>query len=558
MARPTRYTEQNIKEFVDRGYWRSETPWGVLDRNALEYPDKEAFVDGRVRMTWSQAKLWTDRVALGLLELGFTRDEVLANQLPTSVERILLMVACGKAGVLGFPVRPPQLRQSDTEHLLKEITAAGVAIPHVFRARDFVEMVHNIVPGLPMLRHILVAADEVPAGTVSLRKMAKRPIEMEYSKDVLERSSYQSYDVFVRHTTGTTGVPKLVELPIAARMCFSRAYVELLRMTGDDILVCFSAADGGPNAPAFWASWLVSAKMVFLEEFDEEGALDIIQKERGTIICVVPSHLGLLLEHPSVRKYDIRSVRSWHSAGSLLPYEIAVKVEEVLGGKITSHYGGAEWGGTSGSSPDDPRETRFLTVGKPIGGDQVKLVDGSGRELPAGGIGEIWVRGPCSTSGYFRNAAAMDGVWTQDGWCRTGDLGQFDERGNLMIVGRIKDVIIRGGQNVYPAEVENMLLEHDKVAQVSVVPMPDPVLQEKACACVVVRGGQDFSFDEMVDFMKRRQISSYKIPERLEIVDEIPLVGGLKPDKKALAAMVRLRVEEEIRRAGGVTPGETE
>jgi len=162
-------------------------------------------------------------------------------------------------------------------------------------------------------------------------------------------------------------------------------------------------------------------------------------------------------------------------------------------------------------------------------------VDDEGNEVPQGGMGEVWGSGPCCSSGYYNDQEATRQAWTEDGWFRTGDLGMIDEKGNLVIVGRKKDMIIRGGANIYPIEVENLLITHPKILQVAIVKMPDPVMGEKACAYVVPRQGQNFTFDEMISFLKAKEIALYKLPERLEIVDAMPMVGGgQKVDKNLL------------------------
>ena len=182
---------------------------------------------------------------------------------------------------------------------------------------------------------------------------------------------------------------------------------------------------------------------------------------------------------------------------------------------------------------------------------EVKLLDEEGQEVPSGEIGEVVVRGAVATSGYFRDPETTTQVWGEepDGWFRMGDLGKFDAQGNLYVVGRKKDMIIRGGQNIIPGEVENMLIAHPKILNVAIVAMPDPVMGEKACAYVIPKPGQDFTFEEMISFLKEKKIAPYKLPERLETVARFPMSGdGQKIIKKALSEDVtsKLRVEGKI------------
>lgn len=217
-----------------------------------------------------------------------------------------------------------------------------------------------------------------------------------------------------------------------------------------------------------------------------------------------------------------------------------------MGCTVVQFYCSVDCGAATGHHWSEPLKVRLASVGKPVGGNEVKLVDRSGHEVTKGKDGEIMVRGPSFVSGYFKDPKATRQVWTEDGWYRTGDLGRFDEEGNLVIVGRKTECIIRGGQNIYPAEIEHMFISHPSVSEVAIVGMPDPTMSERACAYLVPEPGKDFSFEEMVSYLKSRNIASYKLPERLELVDKLPMVAeGQKVDKKRLQQDIahKLKVE---------------
>jgi non-ribosomal peptide synthetase component E (peptide arylation enzyme) len=224
---------------------------------------------------------------------------------------------------------------------------------------------------------------------------------------------------------------------------------------------------------------------------------------------------------------------------------LIVEIEEKVGGRLTTGLGAVDFGGVTATQLDDPPEVRLFTVGKACGGTEIRVVDDAGEELPRGEIGEIWGRGPGCSSGYYKDPEATWQAWTKDGWFRLGDLGKVDDQGNITVVGRKKDMIIRGGQNIYPVEIENLLFTHPKVLDVAVVGMPDPVMGEKACAYIVPRPGQDLSFDETVSFLKNKGIATYKLPERLEIIDRLPMVGGQKVDKRRLVEDIQEKLLKE-------------
>jgi len=222
-----------------------------------------------------------------------------------------------------------------------------------------------------------------------------------------------------------------------------------------------------------------------------------------------------------------------------------VEIEARMKTKIVQCYGAVDFGTICGSDFHDSREVRLLTTGRPYSGGEVKLMDESGRQAPAGEVGEVLARGPHSVSGYFRDPEATGKTW-EGGWYRTGDLGKFQSDGTLMVVGRKKDMIIRGGQNIYPAELEAFLLTHPRVAMAAVVGMPDKLMGEKACAFIVPQRGEALTFEEMVSFLKTKGIAPFKMPERLEVVDGLPWVAdGQKVDKKVLAARIAAQIATE-------------
>lgn len=545
MANPTRYTPEIIGEYTRRGYWTSETFADIWDRNAQEFPHKEAVVDSRKRLTWSQAKTWIDRVAIRLLEMGIKTGEMIVIHLPNCAELVLLRVACEKAGLLFTPV-VRTLRHREMEHILTYTEAVGIVIPWTFRDFDYWQMVGDIRPSLPKLKHVFVVGDRIPDGAISLDEMAREPVGKKYPLDYLGQTKCHATEFcMVLHTTGTTGFPKFVEFPICGRICASQDRCKNFRITGNDVIAAVTPAASGPNVFVYVDAPRMAAKVVMLEHFEAEEALKLIERERATIVPVVPAVLAMILRAPNLSKYNLSSVRFVSCTGSSLPYQLAREAEEKLGCPIIQDFGAVDVGGVCIQSLDDPPEVRLLTVGKPYSGGELRLIDDDGKAVAAGEIGEILVKGPALDLAYYRDPEATRQAYGEDGWFRMGDLGKLDAQGNLVIVGRKRDMIIRGGQNVYPVEIENLLLTHPKVAAAAIVRMPDPIMGEKGCACIVHQPGQKFTFDEMTSFLRAKKIAPYKLPERLEVMDSLPLVGGQKVDKKALEQDIirKLRAE---------------
>jgi non-ribosomal peptide synthetase component E (peptide arylation enzyme) len=548
MAKPTRYTAQMVEDYMQKGYWQPVTYSGCWERNARDYPDREAIVDSKTRVTWSQAKQWTDRMALGLLEMGVKRDEAIVIQLPNYVELILLRVACEKAGVLHVPVMRT-LRHREMEYILKYVEAVGAVIPGKYRDFDYFQMIREVQPNLPRLKHIIVLGDEVPEGAVALRDMLKQPLEERYPADYLQKTSYGPTEVsFIVPTSGTTGLPKLAEYQAHGLPTGGKGVSEMLSLTSQDALAAFLPVAGGTNVIAYFGAPWAAAKIVMLEAFNAEDALKLIKKEKVTVACVVPAQLTMMLRHPSLKDYDLSSLRLWITGGAHLPYQLAVEAEEKTGGKVLNFYGAEDWGGVSATRPEDPRQVRLGTVGRTLAGSEIKLVDNAGQEVPPGEVGEIWGRGPTCSTGYYKDPEATWKAWSQDGWFRMGDLGKFDEQGNLVVVGREKEMIIRGGQNIFPIEIEKMLMAHPAISDVALVGMPDPVMGERACAFVALKPGGELSFEQMVSFLREQKIAPYKLPERLEVVEKLPMIGAQKVDKRALSddIMRKLKAEGKV------------
>lgn len=546
MAKPTRIDQQLLDEYRGKGYWTDETMVDKWERCAKEYPDGEALVDGEQRITWSQARQWIDRLAMSFLDKGFIKDDVLVVQLPNCAELALLRVACEKAGILCLPILRT-LRHREVAHIISHTQATGIVIPWKFRDFDYYQMVKEINPDLPGLKHIFIVDEKAPQGAVSLREMRRIPIEKKYPHDYLQKTKCPATEfALILHTSGTTGFPKFVEYPVCTLIYQAKTISSEFRINNHDIFGILGPAAAGPNIRAYMCSPLVGAKLVMMDKFEAGEALQLIEKEKITITGLVPTQIAMMLRHPDFNHYDLSSLRLIFSAGSALPYEWGMEMESRTKARVVQLYGSVDWGGGMCSTLSASQAERLQTVGKPYGGNEAKLVNENDQEVPVGEVGEIIVRGPSASSGYYRNPEATWQAW-KGGWFHMGDLGRWNEHGNLVIVGRQKEVIIRGGQNIYPAEIEKLLTAHPKVAAAALVGMPDLLMGERACAYVVSKEGQQFAFEEMVSFLKGNNVAPYKLPERLEIVDKLPLVGEQKVDKKALEADIKEKLKAEAK-----------
>ena len=543
----TRYTEALINDYVKRGFWDPLLlPVDLCESCARDFPNKEAVLDSNSRLTWGEVSQRIGRIARGLLDLGFKKYDVVATQLYNCVEYFLMYFACEKAGVL-MATTQPTFRHAEMEAILRQTKAKGIVITRKFRDIDYFSMIQELRPSLPELEHIIVVGDDVPEGTVSLSELMERDLEDKYPSYYLQQLRFNPCEVTrIFNTSGTTGTPKSIEWPPAPRLYSSKKIAERMELCRDDIVLAgWNLFAGGTSRLAEVAIPLVGAKLVNMARFTPEETCELVEREKVTVLAVVPAEIAMLVAHPDLEKYDFSSLRVIYTGTQLLTYELGAKAEEKLGCRVVKIYGAGDCGIMCVTSVNDSREVRLATVGLPLDDIQVKMVDSEGNPVPRGELGEVCVKGPAMLSGYYGHPELTEQMWP-GGWFSTGDAGKIDEAGHVVLLGRKRDVIIRGGQNIYPSEIENMLIQHPKVKDVAIVRMPDPIMGQKQCDYVVPIPGQTFDFEEMVSFLQSKKIAPYKLPERLELLTELPLVPAAnKVDKDRLEEDIASKLKQE-------------
>ncbi len=546
MVRPSIYTQEEMDQFIAEGYWDRANSLDIWEKNADKYADDEAVVDSQSRLTWLDVKRLSDRIAISFLELGIQKDQILLVQLPNCAELPVLRLACEKAGIIPL-LAGRMLRSVEIRSLIKQSLAVGVIIPWQFRSFDYVKMIEEIQTELPSLRHIFIVGDKVPKGKISIKEIMNQPLESRYPSDFFNKTRIGPTEVSsIVHTSGTTGMPKLIER-VGARFGSSRDAIERHHWNREDVFGAFApAVTGNCEHHSYLTMPYLSAKCIMMEHFDAEEAFILIERERISITSVVPTQLTMMLDHPNLGHYDLSSWRCAFSSGSPLSYPNAIRLEEKTQCRIINAYGAQELPGISTTSISDPRDVRLVTAGKPYSGNKIKIIDDNGKELKQGEIGQIVVRGPFASAGYYKNPELNEEVWTDEKWFKIGDFGKVDEEGNLTIIGRTDDVILRGGQNIYPAEIEILLADHPKIERVAVVGMPDRTMGQKCCAFVVPRQDEIPTRDEIVSFLKNKGIAPYKLPERVKIIDELPYTEEQKIDRRVLRVKIAEELEGEV------------
>lgn len=549
MAKPTRFTQNMIDEYLNKGVWLKDSIADLWDQNARLIPEKEALVDSKSRLTWLQVKEFSDKIALGFLKRGYKKDDVIHVILPNCNDSFVVRIACEKAGIVAL-TSLMTLREAELEYVIKTFEVKGIVLPWQFRNFDYYQAITDMRSKLSSLKDIFVAGDKSPPGTYSIEEMKREPEIKEFPIELLEKTRFTSTEVVtIGLTSGTTGRQKAAEHMPANRIAVGTAYQRAVKLTGDDVVLnCINAVAGRGGAFCY-SQPAIGAKTICVEIWDAKEALKLLQREKATILFTAPAQLAMLVNHPDFDKYHQSFLRCVVCSTSPLDQVLTIEAEKKLGVPILNGYGSFDGGGVSGTTIDDDVETRRKTMGKPYPGVELKVVDDNGNDVAVGQEGELIYRGPLTTAGYYRDMERTLEAWGtlgKEGWFHSGDIVKLDKDGNIVISGRKKDVIIRGGQNIYPIEIEELLVAHPKVDKAAVVGMPDPIMGEKTCAYVVLKGKEKLTFDELKDFLMGKKIAPYKIPERLEYIDEIPM-ENFKILKKVLRADVAKKLKAEVK-----------
>ncbi len=542
MAKPTRIDRELIDHYIKRGLWSHKGIQDILADNAVRYPNHEALVDSENRLTWSALNKITSSVAVGLLNMGMKRDQAIVVQVPYPSVFLILLLACQKAGILCC-LPPMTFRRNEMKHIIKTLEAVAVMTPFEYRNVHYYRTMKEISLELPGLRHFLISGHDIPDGAVSFERLIETPVNDEESYELLRNRTYNPFEVYlIVLSSGTTGMPKCIEQIGASSIVGGRGIVQRVKLTQKDVVGNIAPVSGGPGLQNWWAAFQAGAKTCTLNRFSPEEVLRLIEKERVTYLAAIPTQIIRIIKEADLRKFDLRSLRVIRTGAASFDMSLAKETEEKLNCKVVIAGGSQETYSFGQSAIDDPEEKRLGTLGKPFPGNEVKITGDDGVEVAQGEIGHLNVRGAATSSGYYKDLEATLKAWGtlgKEGWHSTGDLAKLDNEGYLHLTGRKKEIIIRGGQNIYPQEIEDYLLTHPKVTCAAVIKVPDPVMGEVACACVTTQGDEDFPFDEMISFLKEKGLAVYKLPEILEVMEKLPqLVNGQKVDKVALEKII--------------------
>jgi len=546
MALTTPLTSPELAaRFRAQGYWKDATVYERVRAAASLEPQKVAIIDGERRLTYAELLRLVDTIAGNLLDLGIPKGGIVAVQSKNAAELPIMHLAAQRIGRLYMPLHD-SWRDVEVEHALKTAEVTTVVIPGVYRDFDHGAMVAGMQGRLPRLTNVFVLEGKSgPFREFSdlLRPHRHTSVELE-----AERPDPDAPATLML-SGGTTSLSKISPWSSNNLLNSLDAYAENAGYGRDDITAAIAPAGTGATGYIYGllAPLLHGATSVILERWkDPEVAIDLIVKSRCTHAIGIPTQLTLMIPGLEKRKpADFAGFKVFTNAGAALSLDTAEKIERLMSCKIQTIYGATDAGVPTMTCISDSADKRLTTAGRVVRGCDCQLWDVDGRPVALGEAGEVVWRGPDKSYGYLGDEQATRNAFTADGYYKSGDLGQFDQQGYLRIVGRIKDMILRGGRNISPRTSEEPLMTHPAVLEVAVAAMPDPVLGERACAFVMLKAGATLSFDEMVKFLTDNKLAVWQLPERLEIVEDMPRSTGGKIAKAKLTALVTEKLKAE-------------
>jgi 2,3-dihydroxybenzoate-AMP ligase len=536
------------------GLWRGDSLGEAPRAWARSFGGDTALVSGKVRMSYQDLADRVDRMAAGFRARGIRPGDRVVLQLPNVIEFIIVAFALFRTGAK--PVFSlASHRASEIRHLCELSGASGYVIVDTHRGFDHTALALRMLDELPELRQVFVLGGETgdaarpagnagpPAGNAgqdAARDERVIPLALVDADPVAMPASDPSDVAFFLLSGGTTALPKLIPRTHDDYAYQARTVAALCELTPADVYLAALPVEFNFTwgCPGVIGTLISGGTVVLAQDPTPDGCFGAIERERVTITSVVPTVAQLWLEAAQWPHPDLSSLRVLQIGGAKLHSELAAQIEPAFGCRLQQVFGMAE-GLLSMSRKDDAPQDVLHTQGRPVSpADEVRIVDARGEQAPAGVTGELLTRGPYTLRGYYRAEQHNLRAFTADGFYRTGDLARLTAAGNLVIEGRLKDIVIRGGDKVAAGEVESHLLSHPQVARAAVVPVPDEFLGERIYAFLVCPSERP-TLPELKRALHERGLAEFKLPDRVEFVDAFPLTPLGKIDKKVLAAAAK-------------------
>ena len=540
------WPEDVAMRYRDLGYWRRITLTDMLAQAIGRAPDKTALVYGSERIGYRALGETIDRLAGGFLEAGIRPLDRVVVQLPNIPEFVYTYFALARIGAI--PVTALRAhRHTEVGHFLRASGAVAYVIPDTIKGFDYRAMARELAPKAPDLRTVFVAG-EPGTGQHSLAKLLATPVDAA-TLAMLRPDPSEVATMLL--SGGTTSLSKLIprthdDYVLNARLCGAAGGF-------DESTVLMAILPLGHNynlaSPGMLGAFYYGGTVVLAPSGEATDVFGLVERERVTTVAAVVPLISAWLASDAPDRFDLSSLKVIQNGGARLAPELRSRLRERFGCTPQEIYGTAE-GLINMTRLDDSDELLLESSGAPVcAEDEVIVVDDDGREVADGVPGELLTRGPYTIRGYYNAPEKNREAFTEDGFYRMGDIVRRRGR-HVFTEGRRKDLINRGGEKISCDEVESLIYTHPKVRVVTLVAMPDPAFGEKACAFVVPKPGETLAFDELIAFLRQQKIASFKLPERLEVVTELPLSPVGKILKRELREMITAKLAREAREQG--------
>ncbi|MHA1430476.1 MAG: class I adenylate-forming enzyme family protein [Candidatus Freyarchaeota archaeon] len=563
--------KERIEEYTKKGWYGNKTLIDYFEENVARSPDSEALVDAPnreqldgekpKRLTWSQLGKAVDRLALHMLEMGVKKDDIVMVQLPNVVELAISYLAIGRIGAITTPLAV-QYRRHELRYTMGVTEPVAFITTTNFKQFNYVEMVQDIAPEFPSLKHIIAVGKNVPEGVSSFEEMVESNIEEKYPADYLDKYKPEANEIFtICWTSGTTADPKGCPRSHNNWICHARAVTDGVPLKmGATILLPYPLVNLA-SLTVLYVPWLMTGgKLALHHPFDPQVFVQQLNEENVNWVGTAPAMLNALIQLGLLPKANLTSELKIGSGAAPLS-EWMIEEFAKYGVDIINYYGSNEGAGLFSTPQDvpDPAERAYLFPrwgapgftwhNKAAEMYLTKLVDPTTGEVitERGKAGELCVKGPTVFPGYYKRPDLTQEAFDSEGYFRTGDLFciEGENLDRYKFVGRLKDLIIRGGQNISPEEIEILVQGHPKVADVAAIGMPDRRLGEKVCIYVVPKPGESVTLEEIIDYLKEKDVAVFKLPERMEIIDNLPRNPVGKIVKNVLREDIKKKLDEQ-------------
>lgn len=535
------------KEYVERyqSQWPNRTILDYLDDAIEKHPDKIAIIDRKSRYTYRELGKLVNRVALGLNEIGLGKGDVISLQLPNWTEFVILHLAITKIGAITNPLIP-FYRDREIGYMVGLAESKMIVVPSRFRNFYYPEMIHRLMEQWPAMEHVYVIGDDVPNGMKSFSSLIDVPWEEKKDINLLNEITLDPNDITqIIFTSGTTGNPKGV-MHTHNSLCIAAQYWNgRLGLNADDVMFMASTVAHqtgfvyGVRAPV-----QAGGTAIFQDMWNPREFVDFIEKDKVTITAGATPFLRDFIGQEGLENFDLRTLKIFGAYGAPIPRALVKEARERFNFNILAGWGQTENGLVTLTNLEDPEEKLIGSDGIPFTGMEVKIVDEEGNECPRNQEGNLLSKGPAHFVGYLKRMEDTLKEFSGD-WFMTGDRATMDEDGYIRITGRSKDIIIRGGENIPVAYIENILYEHPDISDAQVVAMPDPRLQEKACAFISMKAGKTpLTLKTLQTFLTDKGVAKQYWPEHVEVIDDFPRTPSGKIQKFRLREKIKELVKE--------------